>query len=273
MSSSNIHLPIILIIFALLFKMSAAPLHFWAPDLYDATPLPITTYISNVPKLVYIFITINLMDLLVSQSNLFLIAGFISLIVGTLGLTQQLKVKRFFAFSAIANLGYFLLVINFSGLVLLNVILYILPILNIFLILLAAHQYYDKELDNFMELRGFFIVNPFMAFCFAISIFSIAGIPPLPGFFAKYNLLIASYSVFHPILFAIIIITTVIAVANYLRLVYVLIYMDNIAHTIMKDREGNLLTTVLILLNFFIMCLLTYNDTLIIFLSGLGYSF
>ena len=55
MSFIDIDFPIILIIFALLFKMGAAPLHFWAPDLYDATKLPITAYISNLPKLLYLF--------------------------------------------------------------------------------------------------------------------------------------------------------------------------------------------------------------------------
>lgn len=237
MSYNNIDLPVILIIFALLFKMGAAPLHFWAPDLYDATPLPITAFISNLPKLVYIFISLNLMDFLISQSNLFLIAGLLSLIVGTIGLTQQFKVKRFLAFSAITNIGYFLLIIKFSGLVLYNVILYILPIINIFIILICANQYYDKEIDNFIDLKGFFKINPFMALSFAISIFSIAGIPPLPGFFAKYNLLITSFQVFHPIIFAILIITTVIAVANYLRFIYLILF-SNSSFTILIKRSG-----------------------------------
>jgi len=136
--------PVILIIFALLFKMGAAPLHYWAPDLYDTTKLPIAAYISNIPKLLYIFLALNLVDFLECQNNFFIIAGFLSLIIGSLGLFQQLKIRRFLAFSAIANLGYFLIIIQYSGLVLYNVVIYMIPVINIFVILIYLNSLYEK---------------------------------------------------------------------------------------------------------------------------------
>lgn len=271
MSTQSIDLPIILIIFALLFKMGAAPFHFWAPDLYDATPLPITAYISNIPKLLYIFITLNLMDFLVCQSNFFIIAGFLSLIVGTFGLTQQFNIKRFLAFSAIANVGYFLLIIKFSGLVIYNIVLYILPLINIFIILISANKFYEKDIDNFSQLKGFFHTNPFFSFSFAISLFSIAGIPPLPGFFAKYNLLSISFDIFHPILFSIIIITTVIAVANYLRVLYIILFSTNSYTLAIKKRSSNFIATIIILFNLISLALLTYLDIITIFIQTIGW--
>jgi NADH-quinone oxidoreductase subunit N len=106
MQNNSIDLPVILIIFALIFKLGAAPLHFWAPDLYDSTPLPVTAIISTLPKIVYLLLLTNLADFLYGQFNFFMIAGFLSLIVGTIGLSQQFKIKRFLAFSSITNVGY-----------------------------------------------------------------------------------------------------------------------------------------------------------------------
>lgn len=271
MSTMSIDLPIILIIFALLFKIGAAPLHFWAPDLYDATPLPITAYISNLPKIIYLFLVLDLMDFLVCQSNLFLIAGFLSLIVGTLGLTQQYNIKRFLAFSAITNVGYFLIIIKFPALVLYNIILYILPLINIFIIIIAANKYYEKDIDNIEQIKGFFRINPFYSFSFTISLFSIAGIPPLPGFYAKFNLLCAAFDIFHPILFAIIIFTTVMAVANYLKMLYIILFYTSNHVIILKKKEENFISTFIIILNFIIMALFSYMDVLTVLIDTIGF--
>lgn len=272
MSERPIDIAVVFIIFALLFKLSAAPLHFWAPDLYSITPLPITAYISNVPKILYIMIAQNYMIFLECQSNYFLIAGFLSLIIGTIGLTQQTKIKRFLAFSAIANVGYLLLIIKSDGLVIYNLVLYIIAVINIFIILMAVNKFFDKDIDNIAELQGFFIFNPFMAFSFTISLFSIAGIPPLPGFFAKYNLLSEALDIFHPILFIIIVITSVIAVANYLRIIYLAIFsvykLDKL-----RKKDNNLVLNIIVQFNLIIMGLLSYLDILSSFLNALGYAF
>lgn len=267
-----IDLAAVFIIFALLFKLSASPLHFWAPDLYSVTPLPITAYISNVPKVFYIFIVIVLMDFLDCQSNYFLIAGFLSLIIGTIGLTQQTKIKRFLAFSAIANVGYLLLIIQYDPIVIYNLVLYIFPALNIFIILIAANKFYDKDIDNIQDLRGFFSFNPFMALSFAISIFSIAGIPPLPGYYAKFHLFVQSFYIYHPALFIIIVITSVIAVANYLRILYVALFSPYTQYKF-KGSQSYTVFYVVIILNFIIVGLLTYLDLLTIFIQFIGFKF
>lgn len=272
MNFTPIDLPVILIIFALLFKIGAAPLHFWAPDLYDATPLPVTAYISNLPKLLYIFLALNLIDFLQCQNNFFIIAGFLSLIFGTWGLTQQFKIKRFLAFSAIANVGYFLLIIQYPGLILYNLILYILPVINIFIILITANNFYEKDIDNLFQLKGFFKTNPFMSLAFAISIFSIAGIPPLPGFFAKYNLLSLTFEVFHPILFSIIIITTVIAVANYIRVLYILLYSSSSNHLYIKKIHNHINSYIILFLTLTITIISFLADHITLVLNAIGYS-
>jgi NADH-quinone oxidoreductase subunit N len=85
--------------------------------------------------------------------------------------------------------GYILLIIQHQNEAIYNIALYILPNINLFMVLIAINNYYNKEdINNIRELSGFFENNPFMLLTFVISIFSIAGVPPLPGFFAKYNL-------------------------------------------------------------------------------------
>jgi NADH-quinone oxidoreductase subunit N len=110
--------------------------------------------------------------------------------------------------------------VNNPDLLKFNLIIYIFAILNIFIILLFLENLYEKEIDNFEQIKGLFHINPFLALSLTISIFSIAAIPPLPGFFAKYQLLIFAYGEFHIALFAIIIITSVLAVANYIKLYF-----------------------------------------------------
>lgn len=271
MSFQSIDLPVIMIIFALLFKMGAAPLHYWAPDLYDTTNLPIAAYISNIPKLLYIFLALNLVDFLECQNNFFIIAGFLSLIIGSFALYQQFKIRRFLAFSAIANLGYFLIIIQYSGLVLYNVVLYILPVLNIFIILIALYRIYEKDMDSLTQLKGLFKTNPFMAFSLVISLFSIAGIPPLPGFFAKYLLLSKTFLVFHPFLFSIIILTTVVAVSNYIRIAYYILFSPSSYALPIAKLEGNLVIYFILGFNFILMTLLTYMDLMAILFSYIGY--
>jgi len=163
MFENQIDLPVILIIFALIFKLGAAPLHFWAPDLYSSVPLPVTAYISIIPKIVYLLLLLDLDDFLSCQNNFFIISGFLSLIFGTFGLSQQFKIKRFLAFSGIANVGYLLIVITNPDLLKFNLMIYVFAILNIFIILLDLEAFYEREINSFKELKGLFYINPFLA--------------------------------------------------------------------------------------------------------------
>lgn len=91
----DMNVGIICIIFAILFKLGAVPLHFWAPDLYNVTPLPIMAYVANVPKVLYFAVIIITMEIFQVHSNFYPVFGVISLIIGSLGLMQQNTIKRF----------------------------------------------------------------------------------------------------------------------------------------------------------------------------------
>lgn len=218
-----------------LFKVSAAPFHNWAPDVYDGTPTIVTSWLSTMPKIsIFVFllelitglqgslecISLNTMSDFTGNyfagniwKNLLLAASLLSLVLGTvLGLSQY-RIKRLLTYSTISHVGFLLLAlaINTEESVesfLFYIIQYSLTNVNVFLILLAfgysinkiVYSSSEKESGNINnhnihsigediqfidELKGQFYKNPLLSFSFAICLFSIAGIPPLIGFFSQ----------------------------------------------------------------------------------------
>ena len=230
-----------------LFKVSAAPFHFWSPDVYDAIPTIVTTFVAIVAK---ISIFIFLLELVYYTNHyLFnfnwtyglLVSSLLSLIIGTvLGLTQ-FRIKRLLAYSTISHLGFILLALTISSVestqaFIFYLMQYSISNLNVFIILVtigfSLYCYVndnkeDKELLDknnspiqlISQLKGYFYINPMLALSFAITIFSFAGIPPLMGFFAKQMVLSAALDNGYIFLSLIAIITSVIGAVYYLTIV------------------------------------------------------
>jgi NADH-quinone oxidoreductase subunit N len=173
----------ILIIFTLLFKLSAAPFYHWAPDLYDSLNTNITMWMIIIPKLTII----SLLLLLSLEHSLFtyfsytetilLITGSLSLIIGSVALTQQWKVKRFFAYSGISHIGFILLALYCYDLhsYIIYFVVYAITTLNLFNIFLIISKYQGKDLNYISQLIGLFKFNPFLSVSLAINLFSLAG--------------------------------------------------------------------------------------------------
>ena len=237
-----------------LFKISAAPFHFWSPDVYDAVPTIVTTFVAIIAK---ISILVFLMELVHYTSNLFftksfswtsglLLSSFLSLIIGTvLGLTQG-RIKRLLAYSTISHLGFILLavVINkpeSTQAFIFYITQYSISNLNAFVILIAIgysiYPFINKGSESLKrnyetlpdrdnspiqlidELKGYFNVNPVLALSLAITLFSFAGIPPLAGFFAKQMVLSAALGAGYIFIAIIAILTSVISAAYYLSVI------------------------------------------------------
>jgi NADH-ubiquinone oxidoreductase chain 2 len=232
-----------------LFKISAAPFHFWSPDVYDAIPTIVTTFVAIIAK---ISILLFLLELVHYTNNSFfsenfnwttglLISSFLSLIIGTvLGLTQ-FRIKRLFAYSTISHLGFILLALTINSLESIQAFIfylmqYSISNLNAFMLLLAIgfslYTYVDNEkqgiklLDKsnspiqlLSQLKGYFSVNPFIALSLTITIFSFVGIPPLIGFFAKQMVLSAALDSGYVFITFVAIITSVISAVYYLNLI------------------------------------------------------
>ena len=206
---------ILLIAVGFLFKISAAPFHFWSPDVYDGIPTIVTSFVANVAK---ISILILILQLVHFTNNIYITANYpwttslllsslLSLLIGTiLGLTQ-FRIKRLFAYSTISHLGFMLLALSINSVesiqsFIFYLIQYSLSNLNAFIILIAIgyslYSYNDNNISHnklidknnspiqlISQLKGYFHINSILALSLSITLFSFAGIPPLMGFFAK----------------------------------------------------------------------------------------
>lgn len=200
----------VLILGAILFKLAAAPLHSWAPDLYDAIPTSLTMYMMIVPKVtvlvfllilsleglldIQFFTSFNSLDLYSSYydpSSLLVFTAISSLVFGSLGLFHQSRLKRFLAYSGISHLGFILIALYCNDLTsyLMYTMTYAITSVNLFLILILISETQMLDLFFITDLRHLFKWNPTLSLAFALSILSLAGCPPLLGFFAKYFVL------------------------------------------------------------------------------------
>lgn len=238
-----------LLIFSIgfLFKVSAAPFHFWSPDVYDAIPTIVTTFVAIIAK---ISIFIFLLEL-VYHTNTYLseftwtygllISSLLSLIIGTVVGLTQFRIKRLLAYSTISHLGFILLALSISSIestqaFIFYLIQYSISNLNAFFIIITIgfslygyitkNQEYKSLLDKnnspiqlISQLKGYFYINPLLSLSLAITIFSFVGIPPLVGFFAKQMVLSAALDNGYIFLSLIAIFTSVIGAVYYLNII------------------------------------------------------
>lgn len=238
-----------LLIFSIgfLFKVSAAPFHFWSPDVYDAIPTIVTTFVAIIAK---ISIFIFLLELVYhtnsyisefSWTYALLISSLLSLIIGTVVGLTQFRIKRLLAYSTISHVGFILLALSVSSIestqaFIFYLIQYSISNLNAFFIIITIgfslygyitnNKEYKSLLDKnnspiqlISQLKGYFYINPWLSLSLAITIFSFVGIPPLVGFFAKQMVLSAALDNGYIFLSLIAIITSVIGAVYYLNVI------------------------------------------------------
>jgi NADH-quinone oxidoreductase subunit N len=221
------------IIAAFLFKLSAFPFHFWTPDVYQGASILVTKFLSTAPKLVMVSLLIKLLgDVFVFYNyyilNIFIVLGVGSIIIGTLGGLFQIKIKRLLAYSTIANMGYVLLVLGLNSVTgfesaLFYVYVYIFLNMTLFAVLLSFVNKEGRPLQNISQLSQL-NSNKSAALIFAFSLFSLAGVPPLAGFFSKFYLLypLIENGFFYISVF--IVAASIVSAGYYLRLVKILFF-------------------------------------------------
>ena len=289
----GLNLGLILLFIGFLFKIAAAPLHNWSPDVYDGTPTIVTSWLTIIPKISILILLLELqiqigsvefiggslrafinsntgylLDLPAYLSidvlggplplleelpvikSLLLISSLLSLIIGSLlGLAQN-RIKRLLAYSTISHIGFILLALAISSesstaSFLFYIIQYTITNLNIFLIILALSScprrdvqisnlkntsylgisapYDVKDIRYLSEFKGLFFSNPFLSLSLAISLFSMAGIPPLIGFFSKQFVLYSALQNGYYFISIIAIIVSVISASYYIKIVKLLV--------------------------------------------------
>lgn len=251
-----LHMSLIIMSVGFLFKVSAAPFHFWSPDVYDGIPTIVTTYVAIIAKISIFAFFLELVYftehsiLNFSWKNVLLLSSLFSLIVGSvLGLTQS-RIKRLFAYSTISHVGFILLALSINSAesiqsYIFYILQYSLSNLNAFIILVSMgytfYLYVYKEKtsqEDFIDknnspvqlisqIKGYFDINPYISISLAITLFSFVGVPPMVGFFAKQMILSAALDSGYIFMSLIAIITSVIGAGYYLNLVKQIFFFKN----------------------------------------------
>lgn len=248
-------LGLVFVVAGLAFKLGVVPFHMWVPDVYHGAPTAITLLIGGAPKLAAFAIVIRLLveglqPLAVDWQQMLAVLAVMSLLIGNLAAIAQTNLKRMLAFSTIAQMGFMLLgllagvvqgdssnMANAYASSMFYVVTYVLTTLGTFgVILLLSRSGFESE--NVSDLAGLNQRSPLYAGVMAICMFSLAGVPPLVGFYAKLSVLqalLASSGAFYVGLAVFAVIMSLIGAFYYLRLVKVM-YFD--APTQTADIEG-----------------------------------
>ena len=190
-------LGILFIVAAIAFKFGAVPFHMWMPDVYQGAPTSVAAFVGSMPKIAATVFAFRILveDFALQKGDwqlVFAALGALSLLVGNLAAIMQTNIKRMFAFSTVSHMGFILLaflgsVIGLQAAIY-YAVAYILMSLAGFGVLMVVSRE-GKECENIADLAGLNQRNAWYAFVMLLVLFSMAGIPPLMGFYAKFAVL------------------------------------------------------------------------------------
>ncbi len=225
---------LVLIIVSLCFKISAVPFHMWTPDVYEGAPTPVTAYFSIAPKIAAIALFARVLSgpfggMMGQWQQVIVVVSAISMVVGALGALTQSNIKRLLAYSSIGHVGYGLVGLAAGGIdgissVLIYFTLYVPMSAGAFACVLMM-QRGGEPAEQLSDLAGLSRTRPRMAFALAVFMFSMAGIPPLAGFFGKLYVFLAALHSGLTVLAVIGVLASVLACFYYLKVVKIM-YFD-----------------------------------------------
>ena len=225
---------IVFIIVGLAFKISAVPFHMWAPDVYEGSPTTVTLFFAIVPKIAALtifirFLYVPFLNLIDQWQMIIVFLSIASMIFGAVAAIGQTNIKRLIAYSSIGHIGYTL-----AGLAtgsnegiqssIIYITIYVIMNLAFFscLLMLKRNDQYYEDID---DLSGLSKNHPLLSLSLLVILFSLAGIPPLAGFFAKFYIFTAVIEQSMYFLAIVGLLSTVIAAFYYLRIIKI-IYFD-----------------------------------------------
>jgi NADH-quinone oxidoreductase subunit N len=222
--SSLLLIGVILILASFLFKIGAVPFHFWSPDVYAGSPNVVTGYMASIVKLGAYLAFLKLFSIAFVGIHDFwapaLVGiGVLTMFVGNLSALKQSKFKRLLAYSSITHAGYALMaIVSTSGASEFNLWVYFLSYGFSIIALITVSKMMNDEEDNLESYKGFARKNPFAGFVMILALLSLAGVPPLAGFFGKY-LVFSSAFTDYPWFVILALVNSGIAIYYYLRMI------------------------------------------------------
>jgi NADH-quinone oxidoreductase subunit N len=233
-ASAGMIVGVVFVIVGLAFKVAAAPFHMWTPDVYEGAPTPVTTFLATASKVAAMGLFLRALaepfgHLLGSWRLILEIISITSMILGALAAIGQTSIKRLMAYSSIGHMGYALIGLAVGGPVgirgvLVYMIVYVFMAAGTFGCILAMRRR-GVALERIEDLGGLARTDPALALAFAVFMFSMAGIPPLSGFFAKLYVFLAAVDARMWALAVIGVLTSVVSAFYYIRIVKVM-YFD-----------------------------------------------
>ena len=187
---------VIFVLSGLAFKISAVPFHMWTPDVYEGAPTPVTAFFATAPKIAAVALTARVVfevfgGQVAAWQQIVMFTALASIIFGALGAIGQENLKRLLAYSSINNIGFILLglaVANQDGAsaMLVYLFIYVAMSLGSFVALLMLRSADGDLYETFADIRGLSVTQPAIAWALLVFMFSLAGIPPLLGFYGKF---------------------------------------------------------------------------------------
>jgi NADH-quinone oxidoreductase subunit N len=220
------------------FKISAVPFHMWTPDVYEGAPTPVTAFFASAPKVagIAIFVRASLLafpGIAHEWQQILTFVSIASMALGAFAAIGQRNIKRLMAYSSIGHMGYALIGLDADSMqgvqaVLIYMSIYVSMTLGTFAVILAMRRE-GKLVENIGDLAGLSRTHPTMAFFLAALLFSLAGIPPLAGFFAKFYVFLAAINAGLYALAVIGVLTSVVGAYYYLAIVKVMYFDEPVA--------------------------------------------
>jgi len=269
-------LGMIFLLIGFLFKLTAVPFHMWAPDVYEGAPTAVTAFFSITPKSALLVVFVRLLyqsfyDFMVEWQTFLIFCSISSMVLGSFAGLAQHRIKRLLAFSSIGHVGYLLISLccgTLEGLQALAIylVIYIVVTISIFAVVMTPlrrtpysaqhHQGVERikyTTDLVMLARG----NPLLAATLTIAVFSLAGIPPLAGFYGKAFLFWAALSSSQYLLALFGILTSAISCFYYIRVVKIM-YFEAPRNWLSFSRLSKEGSIVLAITTFFTVALMAY---------------
>lgn len=200
---SLVHIGMCLVAIGFLFKLTAAPFHFWAPDVYEGAPMSVTAFFAITPKMALLGVFLRVLlcsfyDMLFVWQYVLFFCSVCSLLIGAFGAMAQKKIKRLLVYSSVGHVGFILIGIccgTVEGVqaVLLYLVIYVIMTINMFAALLSCVDCSGQHRIKYIQDLGLLAhTNPVLACTMSATLFSMAGIPPLAGFCSKCYLFFAA---------------------------------------------------------------------------------
>jgi NADH-quinone oxidoreductase subunit N len=226
---------LVFLLAGLCFKVSAVPFHMWTPDVYEGAPTPVTAFFASAPKVAAIAVftraTLTAFPGILSQwQQIVVFVAIASMALGSFAAIGQKNIKRLMAYSSIGHMGFALVGLaagtaeGAQG-VLVYIAIYVSMTLGSFAVILAMKRN-GHHVEDISAFSGLSRTNPLLAFLFAMLLFSLAGIPPLAGFFAKWYVFVAAIKAGLFTLAVVGVLTSVVGAYYYLSIIKVMYFDD-----------------------------------------------